>query len=69
VTLYTDSSCAKNPYAVPADGSCNPINKQKASYNSYVYAGGSPKNVSCAASSPGTPSIDLVNPATICCPP
>lgn len=69
VTLYTDSSCTKGPYAVPADGSCNPIYKQKASYNSYIYAGGSPRSVVCSASIPAAPSVALVNPATICCAP
>jgi hypothetical protein len=70
VTLYTDAACTKGPYAVPADGSCNPVNKQKASYSSYVYSGGSPTNVSCTASAgAGPPSVDLVNQATICCAP
>lgn len=70
LTLYTDKACTTSPYSVPADGSCNAVYKQKASYGSYIYSGGSPTNVSCtASSSAGASSADLVNPATICCAP
>jgi hypothetical protein len=69
VTLYTDTRCTTGPFKVAADGSCNPIHLQHASYNSYIYSGGAPTDVSCAASDPGAPTAGLVNPTTICCAP
>ena len=69
VTLYTDSSCNKNPYPVPADGSCNPVYQQGASYNSYVYSGGAAQNVSCNASGTSTATVVLEGEVTVCCAP
>lgn len=69
VTLYTDSACMTSPYAVPADGSCVAIHLQKASYDSYVYSGGSPQDVTCEASGPTETGVVLANEATICCAP
>jgi hypothetical protein len=69
VTLYTDSSCKDNPYAVPADGSCNPIYKQDSSYNSYIYTGGTPHVTLDVSGTSTAQSTTLVNPSTICCAP
>jgi len=69
VTLYTDSTCMTGAYAVSADGSCDPIHLQRASYDSYIYSGGSPQNVTCQASGSSAPSVTLANEATICCTP
>ena len=54
---------------VAADGSCNPIHLEHASYDSYIYSGGAPTDVSCTASDPGAPTAGLVNPTTVCCAP
>ncbi len=69
VTVYTDTACTAGPYKVPADGSCNAIHLQRASYNSYIYSGGAPMDVTCSASAPGAPTATLTNPTTICCAP
>lgn len=69
VTLYTDTMCTNNAYAVPADDSCNPIYQQQASYSSYIYAGGMPQGVGCQASGSSTAHVTLAGAATICCPP
>ncbi|MGO9835033.1 MAG: hypothetical protein ACLP1X_12535 [Polyangiaceae bacterium] len=69
VTLYTDSTCMTGAYQVPADGSCVPIHKQEASYDSYIYTGGSPESVTCEASGAAEPSVALEGEATICCAP
>jgi hypothetical protein len=69
VTLYTDSTCMTGAYQVPADGSCVPIHKQEASYDSYIYTGGSPESVTCEASGSADPTVALESEATICCAP
>jgi hypothetical protein len=69
VTVYTDMGCTTGAYKVPADGSCNAIHLQRASYNSYIYSGGAPMDVTCTASGPGAPTATLTNPTTICCAP
>jgi hypothetical protein len=72
VTLYSDMMCNNSPLAVPANGSCNRITnlttKPASSYNSYIYTGGSPHNVTCMASGSSSPqNVALVNQATVCC--
>ena len=70
VTLYTDSACKKTPsYSVTADDHCDPIYMQRASYNSYIYTGGAPKNLACTGSGPAVQGVSLVAPQTICCMP
>jgi hypothetical protein len=69
VTLYTDASCSNGAHPVRADDTCVPIYQQRASYSSYIYAGGMPQGVGCQASGSSTSHITLANVATICCSP
>jgi hypothetical protein len=74
VTLYSDMSCSSGAFPVPADGSCNRIanlgSKPASSFNSYIYTGGSPQNVTCMTSGSSSPqNLALTNEATVCCAP
>jgi hypothetical protein len=68
LTLYTDKTCTKSPYAVSTDV-CVGISSS-ATFTAYKYAGAAPKNVACQVTgTPAMPDLALVGEQTICCTP
>ncbi|HLK38135.1 MAG TPA: hypothetical protein VKU41_15340 [Polyangiaceae bacterium] len=70
VSLYPDGACKqKMPYAVVADGHCDPIYQQNQTYKSYTFAPAPPTNVTCQASGSTAQGVSLASEATVCCAP
>jgi hypothetical protein len=68
VTLYTDSTCTKNPQSVPI-GTCYPIYQNAASYNSYAYRPGTAQSTCQTSGASTAQNVALANEETICCAP
>jgi hypothetical protein len=66
LTLYTDTSCTRGPYAI-STGVCVGVSSS-ATFRAYAYTAGAPTNIACQASPAGAPqNLALTEPQTICC--
>ena len=66
LTLYTDTSCTKAPYAISTDV-CVGISSA-ATYKAYKYTAAAPQTVGCQAGTPDpAPTVALTGEQTVCC--